>query len=371
MSGGRTVLLLITTFDMGGAERVYVQLARGLAARGYRVIAACLQRRSGLIARDLAQDGVEMVDLGVASRFDVRALARLFRLLRRERVDVVYTFLIHPHLVGRLAARLARVPVLLSSQQTMMYENRALEWANRLTARWCAAVVAVSKNVEDYLFRNVGLPRSKLVTIYNAIEPGPFERIAPRSSGWTEDGPVVGCCARLTPEKDHATLIRAVKIARREFPAIRLRLAGDGPERARLASLVAEEGMDGAVEFLGHLTDVGAFYSSLDIYVQSSYVEGLPCAVLEALACALPVIASRAGGNEEIVVDGAGLLVPCRDDRALAEAIGWMAAHPERARAMGLAGRSIVRARFSSAAMVDATDALIRSFVPAGAGAGA
>ena len=357
----RTILLLITTFDMGGAERVYIQLARGLAERGYRVIAACLQARSGTVARELAAAPVTVVDLHVSSKFDVSGFRRLVRLLRRNDVDIVYTFLIHPHLLGRLAARLTRVPVVLSSQQTMLYENGALEWANRVTARWCGVVVAVSRNVERYLAEQVGLPRSKLVTIYNSVDARQLRKAAFRPHGPGE-GPVIGYCARLTPEKDHPGLIAAVKIVKAQHPGVRLLLAGDGPEHERLVRIVNDEHMGDTVRFLGHVSDVAAFYAGLDLYVQASYVEGLPCAVLEALACCLPVVATRVGGNEEIIDNGdTGMLVPPRDPAALADAMLWMTAHPDEAREMGTRGRRTVEDRFSAEAMVAATDALITS----------
>ena len=116
-----TVLLLITTFDIGGAERVLIAVANGLARRGFKVIVACLQRRSGAVAQQLS--GVEVVDLQMASRWDVAVLWRLFRLLRDSRVEVVYTFLLHASILGRLAAWLARTPIILSSQQIMSWEG--------------------------------------------------------------------------------------------------------------------------------------------------------------------------------------------------------------------------------------------------------
>jgi glycosyltransferase involved in cell wall biosynthesis len=358
------VLLLITTFDMGGAERVYIQLAKGLSSCGYRVIAACLQGRSRIVERELEDAAVSLVDLAVTSKFDVRALFRLIRVIRQHHVEVVYTFLIHPHLIGRLAGRLTGVPVILSSQQTMLYEGQWLEWANRSTARWCRAVVAVSRNVENYLADQVKLPRSKLVTIYNSVDA---QRLHPKPFPVRTDlAPVVGYCARLTPEKDHETLLHAIVSVKREHPDVRLLLAGEGPQRARLTRMVQHLDLGATVQFLGHVADVQSFYDALDVYVQSSFVEGLPCAVLEAMACALPVVATRVGGNEEIITHGeSGVLVPPRDAASLAAAINWVTADPDRAVRMGERGRRVVEDRFSADAMVRATDMLITSLYQA------
>jgi glycosyltransferase involved in cell wall biosynthesis len=355
-----TILLLITTFDMGGAERVYVQLALGLAHRGYRVIAACLQRRSGHVAEELKNSSVEILDLAMSSKSDFGATWRLVQFLRHNRVDVVYTFLIHSHVVGRLAARLCKVPVLISSQQVMLIENRFRKWANRFTARWCDAVVAVSRSVEEYLIHDVGVPRAKIVTIYNAIETELFEGINPRPFDAGNPGPFIGYCARLRTEKDHQGLIKAMKLVKARFPDARLLLAGDGPEREKLEQFVKSERMTESVAFLGQVRSVSAFYAGVDIYVQSSCFEGLPLAILEALACSLPVVATRVAGNVEIIEDRKnGLLVEPRDPEALGEAIVWMAAHRGEARQMGVNGRRVVRDRFGARAMVAATDDLI------------
>jgi glycosyltransferase involved in cell wall biosynthesis len=361
-----TILLLITTFDMGGAERVYVQLAEGLALRGYRVIAACLQRRSGHVAEELKNSSVEILDLAMSSKSDVGAIWRLVQFLRRNRVDVVYTFLIHSHVVGRLAARICKVPVLISSQQVMLIENRFRKWANRFTARWCDAVVAVSRSVEEYLIHDVGIPRAKIVMIYNAIETELFEGINLRPFDAGNPGPCIGYCARLRNEKDHRGLITAMKLVKARFPGARLLLAGDGPEREKLEQFVKSERMTESVAFLGQVRSVSALYAGVDIYVQSSLFEGLPLAILEALASSLPVVATRVAGNVEIIEDRKnGLLVEPRDPEALGEAIVWMAAHRGEARQMGITGRRIVRERFGAVAMVNATDRLIADLVSA------
>lgn len=356
------VLLLITTFDIGGAERVYVDLAKGLVGRGYRVIAASLQWRSGDVARALAGTGASPVDLGMRGKIDATVILRLVRLLRRERVSVIYTFLIHAHLIGRLAGRLAGTPVVLSSQQTMSWESRTVERLNRATARWCTAVVGVSRNVSRYLTDRVGVPAAKVVTIYNCVDVSAFDgvRLPKAAAG----GPFIGSIARLDPAKDHTSLLHAFAIVLQRYLGARLVLAGAGPERERLECLAASLGVGGAVEFLGHVDDVRPIHRRLDVFVQSSHVEGMPIAVLEALAAALPVVATRVGGNEEAVLDGVGgLLVPPQNPEAIADAITRFIEHPEVARQMGAAGRRHVENVFGAAAMVEATDALIRQLL--------
>jgi glycosyltransferase involved in cell wall biosynthesis len=165
----------------------------------------------------------------------------------------------------------------------------------------------------------------------------------------------------LNPEKDHTSLLRAFATLRRRYPGARLVLAGAGPERERLEGLATSLGIDGSVEFLGHVDDVRPVHARLDVYVQSSHVEGMPVAVLEALAAGIPVVAARVGGNEEAVVDGVGgVLVPPQRPEAIVEAVSRIVDQPALAREMAAAGQRHVEQVFGSAAMVEATDALMR-----------
>lgn len=369
-----TVLLLITTFDIGGAERVYQNIAVGLAGRGYRVFAASLDARSGAVTAELEGTAVATLDLGMRTAASApRAVARLIRVLRRERVDIVYTFLIHPHVLGRLAARIAGVPVVVSSQQVMSWESRFAELLNRSTAHLCSAIVGVSENVSEYLANDLGISREKVVTIYNCIDISRFPCCDSKRP--ERPGPVIGSIARLNPEKDQTTLLRAFAQLCPQYPTSQLLIAGEGPERPRLEALAETIGIRGRVRFLGHVSDVADLHAQLDIFVQPSHAEGLPVAVLEALASCLPVIAMRVGGNDEAVVDGrGGLLVPPGNPSTLAAAIVRLVNDPAEARRMGEFGRAHVQRLFSAEAAVSATDALFRRLLngeSADGGAGA
>jgi glycosyltransferase involved in cell wall biosynthesis len=351
----RTLLFLTTSLDVGGAERVLIQAAAALRAHGFEVLVAAFEGRGGQVARELSASGVTVIDLRISRHVALWAIPNVVRLLRECRVSVIYTFLIHAHLVGRLAGRLAGTPVVLSSQQVMGWEGRLADWLNRVTSRWCTRVVAVSSNVADYLVR-IGVPRNKVVVIYNCVDVAGFSCEASAASA----AGLIGSVARLSPEKDHATLLRALALVRKTYPDVRLVLAGDGPERPRLESLAGDLGVASAVEFLGQVADVRPLLSSIDVFVQSSHVEGLPVAVLEALAACRPVIATDVGGNREAVVDGeCGYLVPPSHPEALAAAIARVLADPVGAAAMGRRGRQHVQAQFGREAMVRRTLALL------------
>ena len=356
------VLLLITNFDIGGAERIYVHTAKALAQRGSRVVAACLQWRSGRVAEELAGTTVRVHDLGMRGKFDLRVLFRLARLLRQERVDIVYTFLIHAHIIGRTTGRISNVPVILSSQQTEGWETWNQRWMNRITARWCSAIVAVSKSVEQYLLTDVGISLEKIVTIYNSVD---VERFPPRAELFRNpSNPTLGTVARLNPEKDYDTLLEAFQRVLQSYPGTRLLIAGDGPERPRLERKVHSLELGNSVQFLGHVEDVTRVFAQLDVYVQSSHIEGFSVAILEALASGLPVVATRVGGNSEAVLDNVcGLLVEPRNPKALAAALCELLKDPERSRRMGAAARQHARQSFSNDAAMARMEALIRQLL--------
>jgi glycosyltransferase involved in cell wall biosynthesis len=353
------VLLLVTTFDVGGAERVLVELAAGLRARGYRVLAVCLQRRSGSIGRELEDAGATVFDLRMRGKWDLRVLWKLVAMLRAKQIDVLYTFLYHASVLGRIAGKLAGTPVILSSQQTMVWQPALGRLANRLTAAACTRVVAVSDSVADYLVDTVGVRRDRVVTIPNSVDTSSFSPTRTESSE-----PVAGMIARLTPEKDHQTLIAAFAEVRNRWRQARLVFAGEGPERPSIEHAIHNTGIADAVTLLGHVDDVRPVLAQLSVYVQSTHVEGMPVAVLEAMAAGLPVIATRVGGNTDAVVDGrTGLLVPPNDVGAMAEALDSLFSDPDRRAEMGAEGQKRVAAAFSTQAMVAATDALMRSLL--------
>jgi glycosyltransferase involved in cell wall biosynthesis len=358
------VVFLTTVFDVGGAERVLVHTVKGLAERGWGVTVAGFERRSGQVADELRRLGVEVVDLGISRHLAFLAIPRLVALLRRERATVIYTFLIHAHLVGRVAARLAGTPVVLSSQQTLSWEGRFVEALNRWTARWCTRIVAVSRSVAAYMVDDVGVPASRVEMIPNCVDADHFRMPFPDFHAPI----VIGSIARLSPEKDLPTLLRAFARIRAQAPAVRLILAGHGPERPTLERLVEELQLTDAVEFLGHVTDVRTVHARVHVVVLSSLVEGLPVAVLEAMAAGRPVVATAVGGNVEAVLDGrTGFLVAPRNPEALADAVLAIIGDPARALAMAECGQRHVDEHFTARAVAEKTHRMLLDLMPAGA----
>jgi glycosyltransferase involved in cell wall biosynthesis len=171
---------------------------------------------------------------------------------------------------------------------------------------------------------------------------------------------VIGCTARLHRKNNQAALLTAFAQIAAQWPDAQLLLVGRGPEEERLRVLGDRLGLSARVRFAGERADVAPFLREMDLYVQSSIAEGMPNSVLEAMATALPVVATAVGGTPEVVADGeTGVLVPSGDPTALAVALATFLADPVKAAVFGRAGRARVEAHFSEARMLGRVEALL------------
>lgn len=355
------LLFLVTNFDRGGAEKIMGRYALGLPRDKYAVQVAALQGRSQSVAGQLKQAGIPIHDLGMACKVDLRVLPRLARLLRRERIQILFTFMFHPTLLGRVVGWLCRVPVRISSERVMAWEGRGRRLLNRWTVPLATHVVAVSDRVAAYAAREFQIPPDRLSTIVNGVDLDHFRpALRDRDAG----PPVIGCTARLHRKNDHARLLQAFARLSTRCPEARLLLVGRGPEESRLRALADALGVSPRVHFLGEQPDVAPYLAQMDLYVQTSVAEGMPNSVLEAMAAGLPVVATAAGGSPEVVLDGqTGLLVAPGNPSALADAMARLLADPRLAEAFGRAGRARVEAHFGEKLMLQRVEALLDRLV--------
>ena len=355
------LLFLLTNFDRGGAEKVVTRLAMGLSREKYAVKVVALQGRSKAIAADLARAAVPVYDLGMCAKWDLGVAVRFSRLLRRDGIRILFAFMFHPTILARLVGWACRVPVRISSERIMSWEGLGRRWMNRWTVPLATHVVAVSEGVAAYARREFRVPADRVTTIPNGVDLVHFH---PRRSPIPPGGFVIGCTARLHRKNNHATLLQAFAQIASQWPHAQLLLVGRGPEEERLRMLAERLGLSTRVRFAGEQADVAPFLREMDLYVQSSIAEGMPNSVLEAMATALPVVATAVGGTLEVVAVGeTGFLVPVGDAAALAAALVRFLANPAMATAFGRAGRARVEAHFSEATMLQRVEALLDRLV--------
>ena len=358
----RHAMHVIGGLHRGGAEKMLVRTAVGLRELGWRVSVVSL--RGGPLADDLETGGVPLRDLALPQHGLVTTLKSLAAIVRRERPDVLHSWMFHANLASRIAGRMARVPLIVSSEHTLEQESRRRYVANRITGRLPHVHHCVSQAVADFAADKIGLSRQRLVVIRNGIDPGAFERTEDRdgvrmSLGLPTDVPLVGCVAQLKPVKRVDVLLEAV--ARVERP-VGLVLVGDGLERRSLETLAVRLEIADRVRFSGEQPDPRPWLHALDVFALASDVEGLPVAALEAMAAGLPVVATSVGGTPEVVSDEVtGLLVPRGDPAALAAALDSLLADRDRAAVMGARARDRACAEFDARRMVSEINELYRS----------
>lgn len=359
MPGERVkVLQFVTRLDLGGAQEACLDLCASLLARGAEV--HLLTGATGeLLADARRMPGLTLHawsdwEHAVRPLRDARCLLRLARLLRRERFDVVHTHSSKAGLVGRLAARLAGTSARVVhhvhgwSFHPLQGEagHRATVWLERLAARPGFVLLACSQATDAEGRRErIGRDEDRRV-IRCGIERGPLLRRRPRAEirrrlGVAPRDLLVLQLGNLKPQKDPLTFARAAVRAGARLPRARFWLAGDGPLRAEAEALAAQGGLQSRFRVLGWRRDVPDLLAAADLLVLTSRFEGLPLAVLRAMAAGLPVVATAVNGTPEAVRDGStGFLVPPGDAEATAAAIVRLGRDPGLRRRMGRAGRA-------------------------------
>ncbi len=337
------VAYFIDTFAIGGAETVMLNLAARLADEpGFEPIV--VHGGAEAIVRRCRAHGLRHLDLP-AWRFYKKTLTLpLFsvafaRFLKRHAIDVLHSHLFGPVTGGALAARLSGVRHIGTLHDTYTVEERPararlLTSASRLGTR----LVTVSRSMEDYYRGITGLQGDAIRTIYNGVRP-----CAMAGEAGGGDGVRIVCVARLVGLKRHDRLILAMERLA-DLPC-RLTIVGDGPERDRLEELAGRSGQSDRIEFVGERDDVPDILATSDVFALASETEGLSCSILEAMAAGLPIVATKVGGNHELVESGVnGFLVD--DEGGLADALRRLIGSVEMRRRMGAASLDAVRTRF-------------------------
>jgi glycosyltransferase involved in cell wall biosynthesis len=365
----RKVFFLLDSLNVGGTETQAVELAIRLDSERYAVTLGCLRARGPLLER-LAGSAVSVCEFYPKGGFDsIRGMYQMFRLanfLRRGGFQIVHTHDLYANLLGIPAAVIARVPVIISSQRDLshlgLYQTRRRVWLRRLQKR-STAVLTNAGAVRDAVLAENHFAPEKVRVIHNGVDMQKFA-YGSRDREWLKQASArekwIALVGNMHSDvKGHPWLIAAAGTITREFPETRFLLMGDGEQRKDYERQVAELGLGRHFLFLGRRDDVPRVLACCDIAVLPSKAEGLPNAVLEYLAVGLPTVATRVGGNAEIIQDGkTGLLVPPEDSSALAEAILRLLRDPGFATSLGKNGREYVAAEFSFQKMIENTDQL-------------
>jgi glycosyltransferase involved in cell wall biosynthesis len=369
MSVKPNVLILVGSFDVGGAESQAIQLARLMKEDGrYRVHLGCM-RRSGVLL-----EAAEALDIGEIAEFPITSLAnhtmamqliRFRTFVKEHRIAIVHSQDLYMNVLGMFGAALAAVPARIAFWgwigESFPFSRMLLQ---KGAFRLSHVIHANSEKVKDHLLK-IGVSENKIVRIYNGLD---LMRVTPGRGFRREDfleslglapdtRSLVTIVANMRLRvKDHQMFLRAAQLVRQAVPEAKFILAGEGELVQSLRSFASELGLQDHALFIGRCDSVAELLAVSDIAVLSSKSEGFSNSILEYMGAGLPVVATDVGGVREAVMEGeSGYIVSPGDYESLADRIIALLRRPEEARAMGVRGRKIVEHKFSDHVQLENT----------------
>ncbi len=309
------VLHVVNSLAMGGLENFVVELTKNLPQVDHYV--ACLTGK-GELFDDI--DGCAYF-LDVPKKTSIRTFYSLWKLMSDLKVDIVHTHNQGPQFYGAIAAKLRGLPVVHTKHGRNLSNFGKRKYLDRISSLFTDKIVTVSEDIRRLCVEQLRIPEKKVSVILNGIDTNKFcSQVRPARQ---ESEPfIIGTVARLSPEKNQACLLRAAKVLKDNQLNFKVQIVGDGPLKENLNALSMQLVLEKHVEFLGLRRDIPEILNHFDLFVLPSFTEGISLTLLEAMSCQLPVVATRVGGNCEIIDDGKdGFLVPSDDHLELANVL--------------------------------------------------
>lgn len=360
MSQRLNVMHLVYGLDAAGMENGVINICNLLPSDQFAP-SICTLTPKGAAQNRVDKDRVEVNHVPRHCRNDPTFPIRLAWLMRRQRINILHTHNWATMIEGLVAARLAGVSMVVHGEHGKLQDFRRRIFTQRWGWRAVDQVLSVSGALADRMTHVVGFPRYRIQVIPNGVDTERFRPLDSTKSelrrqlGLPPSGLLIGMVARFVRFKDHAGVIRAVAMLRGRGTQTHLAFAGSGPLRGELEQLASALGVSDCVHFLGEMPRVERLLHALDVFVSnSSHNEGMSNAILEALACAIPVVATRVAASPELLDEGsAGLLISPRDPDALATALRQLVDKPELRKLLSQAGRQRIEDRYGIGSMVE------------------
>lgn len=351
----RCVMHITWSLVAGGAETYALTIASGLNPAKYRSV-MCGVDKGGALESEISRRGILWQVMHRRPGIDWRLMWRMLKLFRQQKVDVIHTHHFNQLFYSLIAAKLLGIRIIHTEHSIEAYKRRHLRWALKAMSLLCHHVTAIGADGHQVLRGKVGISPMRLSVIRAAVDLARFgvDRSAARAAlGLKPEEAVAVIIARLYPEKNHQLLLAAFKLVVQDLPGARLLIVGDGVEQANIEQQIAHLDLGRQVLMLGVRRDIPQILAASDVFVLCSDREGLPIAVLEAMAASRPVVATRVGDLPLVVRDGqTGLLVNARDPVGLAGAIRTLLRDRPRAQRLGEQGRHLVEREYNLTRML-------------------
>jgi glycosyltransferase involved in cell wall biosynthesis len=366
-----SVMHVIDTGGPGGAETVFLQIATGLDPARFRSVAVV--GNNGWLAEQLEKRSLVPQILSAKGSFKTGYLLALRRLVRHRKIDVIVAHLYGSAIYASLLGRITCVPVVsvLHGQFDVADpdSDRLASLRSGIVRKGSRKVVFVSEQLKGHLRPRLRLAESQCAVIPNGVDGEAFRPCQDRSLRFelalADDAILVGAIGNVRAPKAYDVLLRAVRILVDRSQRFHFIIAGDCANALgrELVGLSRSLGIEQKVSFLGLRADVARILHNLDAFVLSSRTEGFSIACIEAMACGIPVIATRSGGPEEILEDGAGMLVPTDDPEAIAQAVDEVTSSKGLAEALTTKALRRVQQQYSLERMVSQYESLLESLI--------
>lgn len=363
------ILYVMATLDIGGTIQQLILLFKNLLQK-YNISFCCITRGGPLLDR-VKETGVNVFILEKRFKIDLSVIWNLYTLIKRQKVDILHTFLFTSNTFARIAGILAGVPVIISSERNVdSWKGLHHKIIDMILEKFTDRIIVNSKSVEDFYKKSERVPRHKIITIYNGIDVDEWNPeningdIIRRRFNISGERLVVGSIGQLKPAKGYQYYLEAASIVLKRFPDVVFCLVGDGKERERLEEIKNNLGLGEKFVFIGEDINIKPYFAMFDIFVCPSLREGHPNTLLEAMAMAKPIVGTDVDGISETISNWeTGLLVPSENAHGLAEGIEYLIEHRDLARETGLRARHYVKQHYSSKNMIESTENIYKELV--------
>lgn len=362
------ILYFITCLGVGGAEQLLYLTLKNINRQRYKPIVCCIQ--GGELVSEIERLGIKVFNLNMRSKFDASKLIAFYNFIKRGKFDIVHTHLFHANIIGRIIARLCKVPIVISTQHYAFSYNGSFGiLLESLTAKLSDRIIAVSDAAKRFYRSKINVSEESLSVIYNGVDLDIKNEASDSGSNLRKElclnnDFIISCIGRFAEVKGHSYLLRAIAEVIKTQSKIKLLLVGTGLCGSYLVKLASDLGIKENIIFLDSRRDIPQMLNICNLYVLPSLEEGLSITLLEALAMAKPIIATAVGGNPEVIVNGiSGMLVPPKDYNAMARAITEMFENRQKAQYLGINARLRAVEKFDIKENVRKTESLYEGLI--------
>jgi len=363
MSDKIKIVYIINSFALGGAEKLLLNLCRSLNKEKFEIF-VCSATAGGPLANEFEKAGLAIKIFQKRTKLGLSVIWQIYKFLKEVKPQIVHTHLFGGDTWGRLAAILAGIPVIISTEHSINLEEGWLKKKIKLVLSWFSKkIIAISEGVRDYSIKAEKISPKKLAVIYNGIDLKTFQYrgFRPIQAGQLINAAVT---ARLEKEKGHKYLLAALSKINKKYPNFTLNIIGTGSLEADLKQQAANLGVLEKIVFWGQQLEPEKILKNMDLFILPSLLEGLGIVLLEAQAIGVPVLASNVGGIKEVIKDNeTGLLFEPQNAQAIFEAVNALLSNQALAKKLIENAYAQVQAKFTLAKMVEAYEKLYLELV--------